>query len=70
VPDNTYLISDPAKSLTVPLYMVVPANANIKCKYTLGASTPAFVSLVGDPDRHVCFDSLMRSNNQYIIFTH
>lgn len=48
MPDNTYLISDPAKSLTVPLYMVVPANANIKCKYTLGASTPAFVSLVGD----------------------
>lgn len=33
----------------MPLYSIVATNANTKCKYSLGASTPAFVQLVGDP---------------------
>jgi hypothetical protein len=42
------LISDPAMILSVPLYDTVPINANTRCFYSLAASTPLFVTLVGD----------------------
>jgi len=49
VNDLTYLVSDPAASLPVPEYEVLPINANTQCFHALGASTPSFVTLVGSP---------------------
>lgn len=49
VADLTYRVSSPAVLLNVPEYTIQPANANINCFHALGALTPAFVSLVGDP---------------------
>lgn len=49
VADRNYLISDPALVLAVPEYTKLPSNANTQCYHQLGASTPAFVTLVGDP---------------------
>lgn len=47
--DLTYLVSDPAVSLSVPEYEVLPVNANTRCFHALGASTPSFVTLIGSP---------------------
>jgi hypothetical protein len=49
VNDITYLVSDPAVSLAVPEYEVLPVNANTQCFHALGASTPSFATLIGSP---------------------
>ena len=50
VADLTYLVSNPAISLAVPEYTVLPVNANTQCFHALGPSTPYFVTLVGSPN--------------------
>jgi hypothetical protein len=42
-------VSDPAVSLPVPEYEVLPVNANTQCFHSLSASKPSFVTLVGSP---------------------
>lgn len=42
-------MSDPAVSLPVPEYEVLPVNANTQCFHSLSASKPSFVTLVGSP---------------------
>ena len=49
VSDLTYLVSSPAVLLKVPEYTMFPSNANIDDWHALGANTPSFVTLVGDP---------------------
>jgi hypothetical protein len=46
IADLTYLVSEPAQLLSVPLYTVVPTDADVSLDYTLGASTPSFVTVV------------------------
>jgi hypothetical protein len=46
IADLTYLVSEPAQLLSVPLYTVVPTDADVWLDYTLGASTPSFVTVV------------------------
>ena len=49
VSDLTYLVGSTAVLFDVPEYQVLPVNANTNCLHALGASTPAFVTLDGDP---------------------
>jgi len=49
IPDHTYLVNSPADSLAVSVYSKTAANADVKTVYSLGAGTPAFVTLQGDP---------------------
>lgn len=49
VPDLTYLIGSPAIYLTVPEYFIEPTIADINDIHALGANTPSFVTLDGDP---------------------
>jgi fructose-specific component phosphotransferase system IIB-like protein len=46
IANQNYLIGDPALLLTVPTYTIVPSNADISITWTLGASTPSFVTVV------------------------
>lgn len=49
VADVTYLVGSTAILFDVPEYEVLPLNANTFCSHALGASTPTFVTLEGDP---------------------
>ena len=42
----TYLVGSTALLLDVPQYTIVPANADISLDYTLGATTPPFITVV------------------------
>jgi len=44
----TYRVSDAAKYLDVPSYDTEASYADVLCSYSLGASTPSFVTLDGD----------------------
>jgi hypothetical protein len=46
ISDLNYLVSEPAVLLSVPSYTFVPADADVWLDYTLGASTPSFVTVV------------------------
>ena len=41
----TYLVGSNVVELAVPQYALIPKNANFNFQYTLGASTPGFVTL-------------------------
>jgi hypothetical protein len=46
IADLNYLIGEPAVILDVPVYSIVPADADIWLDYTLDAGTPSFVSIL------------------------
>lgn len=47
--DHTYKVNDPADNLVASMYSAVAANADVQTVYSLGGSTPAFVTIAGDP---------------------
>lgn len=46
IADLNYLVGEPALLLAVPSYTIVPADADTQVDYTLGASTPNFVTII------------------------
>ena len=46
IPDLTYMIGSTQVNLNSPLNNVLPTNADVKYSFTLGASTPSFITLV------------------------
>lgn len=46
IADLNYLVSDPQVQLDVAQYTILPVDADLSLIYTLGASTPAFVTLL------------------------
>jgi len=47
ISDLTYRVGTPALVLNAPEYTLEPANANVDSLHELGATTPAFVTLLG-----------------------
>jgi hypothetical protein len=47
ISDLNYRVSTPALVLNAPEYTLEPPNANLDSLHELGATTPAFVTLLG-----------------------